>query len=427
MRQQDAIMGQLAQKVTDFIEPVIPYLVIGSERAVEEAGKKVGPDVWEIQKKLWEKLCSRERPELKEAAGDMVIAPSDPETKQVLVRDILILFEKDPGLAEEVSSFMEDELIQRMMQRMTAEQKMAAKKRTKAEDLSVKLIKQNSSGKTRMLEEFNKLLEEFTAKNNTVKDTVEGTVGNTAKDTVEVLGRLESGPGKEEIMEKVLDFASRIQYGDLRSQALSLIVPHLEGPGKKELINKALYSASQIQDDDERAAVLSSLGPHLNRPGKEELIENILDFAPYIQYGDAKSQIFSSLVPHLEGSGNEGLLEKALEMAAGIQSQYQRVQALSLLVPHLKGQRKKEIMEETLQLASNLKDKDMRPQALSLIVPHLDEARKKEILEKALEMAAGIKSEYREAQAFSSLVPYLDGPEKEKILEKVLDLGTALK
>ncbi|WP_255335524.1 hypothetical protein [Methanosarcina sp. KYL-1] len=420
-------MGQLAQKVTDFIEPVIPYLVIGSERAVEEAGKKVGPDVWEIQKKLWEKLCSRERPELKEAAGDMVIAPSDPETKQVLVRDILILFEKDPGLAEEVSSFMEDELIQRMMQRMTAEQKMAAKKRTKAEDLSVKLIKQNSSGKTRMLEEFNKLLEEFTAKNNTVKDTVEGTVGNTAKDTVEVLGRLESGPGKEEIMEKVLDFASRIQYGDLRSQALSLIVPHLEGPGKKELINKALYSASQIQDDDERAAVLSSLGPHLNRPGKEELIENILDFAPYIQYGDAKSQIFSSLVPHLEGSGNEGLLEKALEMAAGIQSQYQRVQALSLLVPHLKGQRKKEIMEETLQLASNLKDKDMRPQALSLIVPHLDEARKKEILEKALEMAAGIKSEYREAQAFSSLVPYLDGPEKEKILEKVLDLGTALK
>ena len=52
MRQQDVIMKQLAQKVTDFIEPVIPYLVIGSKKAAEEAGKKVGPEVWEIKKKL---------------------------------------------------------------------------------------------------------------------------------------------------------------------------------------------------------------------------------------------------------------------------------------------------------------------------------------------------------------------------------------
>jgi len=382
MQQQDVILGQLAQKVTDFIEPVIPYLVIGSKKAAEEAGKKTGPEVWEVKKKLWVKLCSRERPELKEAAGDMVIAPSDPEVKQVLIQTLISSFEKDPDLAREISSFMEDELIQRMR----AEQGM------RAEDCSVKLIKQNSSDKTRVLEEFNKLLEEFTAKKCTVS-------------TVQDLEQLEAGRGKDEIMEKALDFASRVEYGDLRSQALSLIIPYLEGPEKVKLIEKALYSTSNIQDEDERARVLSSLVPHLKRQGKEEIIEDILDFSPHIQYGDAKFQILSSLVPHLEGSKNEGIMEKALEMADGIQSEYQRVQALSLLVPYLKGKRKEEIIEQALQLASKLKDKDMRPEALSFIIPNLDEARKKEILEKALELASGIKSESRRTQALSSLVP----------------------
>ncbi|KKG10711.1 hypothetical protein [Methanosarcina sp. 2.H.A.1B.4] len=389
MRQQDVILGQLAETVTDLIEPVIPYLVIGSKKAAEEARKKAGPEVWAVKKKLWEKLFSRDRPDLKEAAGDLVIAPSDPEVKQVLIRAIMNSFEKDPDLAKEISSFMEDEIIQRML----------LEQRTRAEDGSVQLIIQNSSEKTRVLEEFNKLLEEFTAKNNTV---------STAHD----LEQLEAGQGKEETMEKALDFASKIQYGDLRSQALSLIVPYLKGPDKVKLIEKTLYSTSNIQDEDERARVLSSLVPHLKRQGKEEIIEDILDFSPHIQYGDAKFQILSSLVPHLEGSGNEELMEKALEMAAGIQSEFLRVQALSLLIPHLKGQRKEEIIEEALELASNLKDKDMRPQALSFIILHLDETRKKELFEKALEMATRIKSESRRAQALFSLVPYIGGSEK---------------
>ena len=381
MRQQDIILRQLAETVTDFIEHVIPYLVIGSKKAAEEASKKAGPEVWAVKKKLWEKLCLRESPELKEAAGDMVVAPSDPEVKQVLIQVIINSFEKDPDLAKEISSFIEDELIQRIR----AEQRMGA------EDGSVKLIKQNSSDKTRVLEEFNKLFEELTVKKCTVS-------------TVQDLEQLKAGSGKEEIMEKALDFASRIQYGDLRSQALSLLVPYLEGPEKVKLIEKALYSTSNIQDEDERARVLSSLIPHLKGPDREEIIEDILEFSPHIQYGDAKFQILSSLVPHLEGSENEELMEKALEMAAGIQSEYQRVQSFSLLVPHLKGQRKEEIIEEALQLASSLKDKDIRPHALSFVVPHLDEPGKKEILEKALELATGIKSESRRAQALSSLV-----------------------
>ncbi|MHC1754856.1 MAG: hypothetical protein AB9861_05390 [Methanosarcina sp.] len=400
MQQQDVIINQLAtgqltirqlaQIATDFLEPIIPYLVIGSRKADIEAGKKVGLETWVIKKKLWEKLCSVTSPELKEAAGDMVIAPSDPQVKWVLVQKVMKLFEKNPALAKEISSILEDGTVHRVT----------------AKDASVRTEAQNSGDRTRVFEEFNELLEKFTTKISTVTIT-------------QNLKQPETEQEKEELMEKTLDFACQIQYGDLRSRALSLIVPYLEGPKKGEYIKKALYFTSNIQDEAERAAVLSSLVPHLKGPGKEELIENILDFAPHIQYGDAKFQIFSSLIPHMDEPINKELIEKALEMIFGIQSEYLRIQALSLLAPRLHGQGKEETIKEALQLASDLKDKDMRPEALSFIIPYLDEARKKGIIEKALEMASGIKSEYRRSQALSSLVPYLNEAEKEEIMKKI--------
>lgn len=467
MRQQ-GIVFRLAQTVADFIEPVIPYLIIGSKKAAEEAGKKVGPDVWVIKKNLWGKLCSKERPELKEAAGDMVIAPYDLEVKHILIQEISKAFEKDPGLAEEISFFMEDEVVQRIMAEEVQD--------TVAKESSDRYMKQTSTDRAKVFEEFNKILEEFIAKNSTAqglesfeRSNVEKTVSDQAitfdnaiknqrqpylhiqlnqgialedspssirmakiadfkridsktqnesqgsKSLLSRFAQLES-PEKEEFMEEVVDFASKIQYGDLRSEILAMVIPVLEGPRKVELIEKALYSASNIQDENERALVFSSLAPHLRGPGKERLIENIFSFAIYIRYGDAKFQLLSSLVPHLFGSKNEAIIEKALELVTAIQSNYQKVQALSFLITYLSEQRKQEVVEWALELAFNLQDKDMRPEALSHILPYLDEPQKKEILKKALDMASGIKSERQKAKALSSLAPYLNelGSELEK-------------
>jgi hypothetical protein len=447
-------MRQLAETVTDFIEPVILYLIIGSKKKDEEASKNVGSDVWGLKKELWEKLCSGERPELVVAARDMVIAPSDPKVKQFLIQEIIKLFENNPDLTREISFFMESDAIRKII----------------SEDRSVN-IKQNSSDKNKVFEELNKLLEEFIAKNNTVQDLEKLEIQDsetTASDLSVITGNdadagkphlnythiqldqrvLTEGsaidirmakiaeikaknqnesqgsqalssivselksPVKEEFMEKALDFACNIQYEDLRAQTISLLVPILEGPRKVELLKKALYCASAIQDEDERALVFSSLARHLRGSGKEELIEHILDFSSKIQYGDAKFQILSSLVPHLYGSKNNAIIEKALDMVSGIESEYQRVESFSLLLPYLKGQRKEEILEQALELAFNLKEKDMRPKALSLIIPNLDESGQKEIIEKALNLSRGIQSEYRRVQALSSLAPYLEEQEK---------------
>ena len=462
MRQQDVIIKQLAQKITDFIEPVIPYLVIGSKKAAEEACKQVGSGVWETKRKLWEKLCSTECVELKEAAGDLIVAPSDTDVRQVLIQEILKLLERNPDLAKEISYFVDYKAVQKLM----------------TEDSSAMIIKQGSKqdskqtliDRIRVFEEFNKLLEAFIARKDispgpelsempvTEKSAPDlGITGeksasalrmeqiaeirqiaktdfakaNVAKTDVEIQKEFQrtkallslishmERPEKEEIMEKALDFASRIQYGDLRSQALSLAVPHLDGPKKAESIEKVLESTSHIQDEDERATVLSSLPPHLKGPGKEELIENIFGFAHHLKYGDTKFQILSLLVPHLYGLKNEIAIEKALELIQVIYSDYQKVQALSFLIPYLNGQRKEEIIEQALELASGLKDKDMRPEALSYILPHLDESTKEEILKKALNLASGIKSESQKAEALSSLAPYLDEPGRENLETKL--------
>ena len=466
MRQQDVINKQLAQKITDFLEPVIPYLAIGSKRAAEEACKQVGSEIWEIKRRLWRKICSAECVKLKEAAGDLIIAPYDMDVRQVLIQEILELLERNPDLAKEISSFMEHKEVQKLM----------------TEDSSARIIKQDLeqgskqtlNDKVRVFEELNSLLEAFVArkgisialdqfKMSDIEKPVQG-LGisgensasalrikqiaeikqiaktdfaraeaakkniiniNFPKTDIELknetqktqsllllISRLEK-PEKKEIIEETLDFASRIQYGDLRSQALSLAVLYLEEPKKAESIEKALEATSHIQDENERALVISSLLPHLRGSGKEELIENIFCASHHLKYGDVKFQILSSLVPHLYGLKNEAIIERALELIEVIFSDYQKVQALSFLIPYLNEQRKEEILEQALQLAFGLKDKDMRPEALSYVLPHLEESRKEDILKKALNMASGIKSEFQKAEALSSLTPYLDELENE--------------
>jgi|ERR1035437_256191 hypothetical protein len=304
-------------------------------------------------------------------------------------------------------------------------------------------IKQNSSDRYRVLEEFNKLFDDFIEKSSDVQDLEHFKIFETEKIAFNNIVTAESGacteksqgqythnqldqrvttvsqlkgPGKEEFLEKALDFACNIQYGDLRAKTLALLLPILEGPKKVEFIENVIYSCSNIQDENERALVLSSLVCHLGGHDKEELIEHIFDFSSHLQYGDAKSQILSLLVPNLYGSKNEAIMEKALELVSGLISEYQRIKSLSLLLPYMDEQRKEEIIEQALELAFNLKDNGMKARAFLLIIPHMDESRQKGISERAVYFKHEVQSEYlrrgaaallRRVETLSSLAPYI--------------------
>lgn len=146
MQQPDSLM-QLAQSITNFLEPLFPYIIIGTKKAAEEAGNKAGSDVWEKGKNLWRKLCSKENPELKEAAGDMAISPTDAENKKAFTQEILKSLEKDPDLTKEIETMMKDGIIQRVI----------AKNNSVIEN-----VKQNSSG-------TNKVCQEVIADGSTIK------------------------------------------------------------------------------------------------------------------------------------------------------------------------------------------------------------------------------------------------------------------
>ncbi|MGE5328078.1 MAG: hypothetical protein ACM3KR_01025, partial [Deltaproteobacteria bacterium] len=223
------------------------------------------------------------------------------------------------------------------------------------------------------------------------------------------------GSVKEEFMEKALDFVCNIQFGDLRAEILSNIIPALEGPRKVEFIKKAFYSASAIEDEKERALVFSSLSRHLSGSGNDELIAHIFEFSSFIEYDDSKFQILASLIPHLYGSEKfrseeetERIINTALELVSGLISDFREIESYSMLLPLLKKQKKYEILGIALNLAFNLKDKDMKPEALSLIIPFMREPRKSEIIGEAFKLASEIKCDSRRSMALSSLAPYFE-------------------
>ncbi len=99
----------LAQQVTPFLAPFLPYLLKAGEKAAEEAGKKFGADAWERAKALWTKLRPKveAKPTAHEAVQDVAAAPDDPDTQAALRLQLKKLLAEDEALAAEVARLWE--------------------------------------------------------------------------------------------------------------------------------------------------------------------------------------------------------------------------------------------------------------------------------------------------------------------------------
>src|ERR1035437_3012516 len=232
-------------------------------------------------------------------------------------------------------------------------------------------IKQNSSDRYRVLEEFNKLFDDFIEKSSDVQDLEHFKIFETEKIAFNNIVTAESGACTEK--------------------------------------SQGQYTHNQL---DQRVTTVSQL----KGPGKEEFLEKALDFACKIQYGDLRAKTLALLLPILEGPKNEEFMEKALELVSGLISEYQRIKSLSLRLPYMDEQRKEEIIEQALELAFNLKDNGMKARAFLLIIPHMDESRQKGISERAVYFKHEVQSEYlrrgaaallRRVETLSSLAPYI--------------------
>lgn len=95
----------LAQSLSVYLAPFLPYLLKAGEKAAEEAGKKLGGDGWDQAKSLWAKL----RPEVEakpgalDAVRDAAKIPTDDDAIHSLGLQIEKLLDEDRQLAKDLS------------------------------------------------------------------------------------------------------------------------------------------------------------------------------------------------------------------------------------------------------------------------------------------------------------------------------------
>lgn len=99
----------LADTLTTFLAPAMPYLIKGGEDLMKQVGKKLGEGGLELAKKLWQKLRPKAdaSPMAKGAAEEVAAAPDNPDARATLRLQLQKILEADPALAAELASMVE--------------------------------------------------------------------------------------------------------------------------------------------------------------------------------------------------------------------------------------------------------------------------------------------------------------------------------
>ena len=91
----------IASLLTSALTPVLPYLLKGGEKAIEEAGKKIGSDAWDKSKTIWNKLFPtvQEQSDVLLAAETAASSPNDLLARNELNSKLKRILDSDPELA----------------------------------------------------------------------------------------------------------------------------------------------------------------------------------------------------------------------------------------------------------------------------------------------------------------------------------------
>ena len=92
---------ELAQKISAFLLPLLPYLLKVRDKAAEEVGKKIGGEGWERAKALWEKL--RRKKAVEQVAQTAAALPDNQALRDALREEIAHALQEDGDLREEVA------------------------------------------------------------------------------------------------------------------------------------------------------------------------------------------------------------------------------------------------------------------------------------------------------------------------------------
>jgi hypothetical protein len=98
----------LVQGVSAVLMPVLPSLAEFGGKMAESAAEKIGEDLWEGGKKIWEKLRSpfELRPAALEATKDVIATPNDGDVQAAFRQQLKKILSQDHALAVEIERML---------------------------------------------------------------------------------------------------------------------------------------------------------------------------------------------------------------------------------------------------------------------------------------------------------------------------------
>jgi len=99
----------LAQSLTTYIVPLLPYLLKAGESAAGETGKKLAGEAWDGVKTLWAKLWPKveARSGALEATNDAAQAPDNADFQAAFRVQINKLLNEDQAFAAEIAKLLD--------------------------------------------------------------------------------------------------------------------------------------------------------------------------------------------------------------------------------------------------------------------------------------------------------------------------------
>lgn len=100
----------IANEVTAFLTPFVPYLLEAGKYAAGAAAKKFGEAAWNGATALWQKLCPKmdEKPALREALEDLGRTPNDEDVQAAARVQVRKTLAGDLAFADELARILEN-------------------------------------------------------------------------------------------------------------------------------------------------------------------------------------------------------------------------------------------------------------------------------------------------------------------------------
>jgi hypothetical protein len=117
-------INQLAQGLTSFLAPLIPYLTIAGNKIAED----VGSATWEQAQKIWGKLHPKivSKPAANEAIQDVAANPQDANAISALQWQLKKLLTDDPNLAKDLQTLYTEGLEAGVIQNISGNNNVVA-------------------------------------------------------------------------------------------------------------------------------------------------------------------------------------------------------------------------------------------------------------------------------------------------------------